>query len=145
MAHNKRSPQYIIAQMMNEDYDFTASSAGVSVGQDMPSLDVGCDDCDNGLRSTNDNYEDDEPTSSELKLGKRFVELIGSIEKARTILDKIEECSDCLDLIDDEDENDVDSLMINKIAEIMPSDVDGVTSPTAAHNLASLYNPSNIR
>lgn len=78
--------------------------------------------------------EPEEPqfTDLELKLAKRFLELIGGPERARDLINKCDECQECLGLVGDDDENTITSISQN-----IPSDVDLPTQ-----NSSSLYNPS---
>jgi hypothetical protein len=68
--------------------------------------------------------EDDGYSSKELKLAKRFVELVGGADRAQALLDKVSECEECLDLIDDENCDDgscsSDEDMIMQLAKMMP-------------------------
>ena len=131
------NPQFLISKLMSEDFDFSASVPDNS--QQIEPIDLNgcdgyddCDDCDDEYSN-----QDDEYTTEELKISKRFVELLGGFDRARIALDKIEECDDCIDLLDDENDE------ITQIAAIMPSSVDLPTSPTAATNLASMYDPNS--
>lgn len=59
-----------------------------------------------------DQYEndcDDYPdfTEQEMRLAKKFVELVGCPERASELLNKISECEDCLGLIGDEEDDEV--------------------------------------
>ena len=81
--------------------------------------------------------DDDEQTFSdlELRLAKRFIELIGNAEKARDLINKCDECEECLGIIDDNDED-----TISDVASMMPYDKDLPTSRNI--DLSSLYNPN---
>lgn len=96
-------------------------------------------DCDNG-----DYGEEPEGYSeSELKIAKRFVELIGGCDRARELLDKVAECEECLGLLDDEGSGS-DENTIQKMAVMMPLQPDLPTSVKNGMDLASLYNPSAV-
>jgi hypothetical protein len=74
-------------------------------------------------------------TTQQLKIAKRFVELVGGAEKARALVDKVDECNECLDLIDDPSEAS-DASAIQKLAGAMPG------LPDLPMELSGLYNPS---
>lgn len=79
---------------------------------------------------------DEEFTEQELKIAKRFVELMGSADKARAAVDKVDEYQECLGLLDDEDEQERDGNTIEKLAGMMPG------LPDLPMELSGLYNPS---
>ncbi len=59
-----------------------------------------------------DRYEnncDDYPdfTEQEMRLAKKFVELVGCPERATELLNKVAECEDCLGLIDDSETDEI--------------------------------------
>lgn len=84
--------------------------------------------------------QEDKPFSeNDLKIAKRFVELVGGVDRARELLDKIDECEDCIGLVDDEGMEEHDSSEITKLAQMMPSMVDLPTAVKAL-DLSSLYN-----
>jgi len=80
--------------------------------------------------------QDNECTEQDLKLTKRFIELIGGIDRARMLLDKVDECEDCLGLIDDEN----DESVIDKIAAIVPT----LPDLPSGVDLSMLYNPNAV-
>lgn len=60
-------------------------------------------------------YQDQEADDSnfsqdELKLAKKFVDLIGCVDRARDLVDKVSECEDCLDMDDSDDEVAIDII-----------------------------------
>lgn len=71
-------------------------------------------------------------SEQELKIAKRFIELVGGVDRAKEILDKVDECEDCLELLEDDD----DDATIAQVAGTIPS------SPDLPTGLSSLYNPS---
>lgn len=80
----------------------------------------GMSDITNGMTQQCETNGGDECeyTEEELKLTKRYVEMIGGCERASQLIDRVGECEDCLKLIDDgESEIDV-------IAASVPEDVD---------------------
>lgn len=142
MAKNMQS---LIASLMNEDMGMSSSIAGgSSAHQDMSmpmgtEVDIvavqGCDELE------------DEPegyTERELKLAKRFIELVGGADRARELLDKVDECEECLDLVDDEEAEDPDVSAIQKIAGMVPMLPDLPTSAKNGMDLSTLYNPSAV-
>lgn len=85
---------------------------------------------------------DEEPdtehfTDEELLLGRKFIERIGSAERVRSLIDKVDEYAEGLGILDTEEDRDTD--MINQISDATPefSDI-----PTRAMQMATLYNPS---
>lgn len=90
--------------------------------------------CENG----NCDEEEGSFTATQLKIAKRFIELMGGAEKARAIVDKVDECEECLDLIDDDDQvrGNSDSSMIDKISGMLPG------LPDLPMELSNLYNPA---
>lgn len=149
----RRSQQHIIAGLMDRLDPMVESPtlagmssmmAGGSAGTRGDStLDNGVEDeatvllaepCDNG-----DCDEDDDGSFNEfqLRVAKRFIELMGSADKARAVIDKVDECEECLGLIDDDDiRDDHDASMIQKISSMLPG------LPDLPMELSNLYNPS---
>lgn len=84
-------------------------------------------DCDN---------EEGSFTATQLRIAKRFIELMGGAEKARAIVDKVDECEECLDIIDDDVRGESDSSMIDKISGMLPG------LPDLPMELSNLYNPA---
>ena len=82
--------------------------------------------------------QEDQPefTELELKIATRFIELVGGAEKARDLINKCDECQECLGLVADDGES------IENIANIIPSNSD-LPTPRGA-DMSSLYNPSAI-
>jgi hypothetical protein len=79
--------------------------------------------------------EEPEFTDLEMRLAKRFLELIGGPERARDLINKCDECEDCLGLVGTDDESQIAS-----ISELIPTDVD-LPTPSRS-NISSLYNPN---
>jgi hypothetical protein len=79
--------------------------------------------------------EEPEFTDLEMRLAKRFLELIGGPERARDLINKCDECEDCLGLVGGDDESQISS-----ISELIPSEVD-LPTPSRS-DLSSLYNPN---
>lgn len=90
--------------------------------------------CDNGDCG---NDENDGFTATQLKIAKRFVDLMGGAERAREAVDKVDEYTEALDLIDDEpSESGLGGDAISKMAGMLPE------RPDLPMGLANLYNPS---
>jgi hypothetical protein len=90
--------------------------------------DCGAGDCDDG----------DHFSEFQLRVAKRFIDLMGGADKARAAIDKVDECEDCLGLVDDDDEvrDDHDSSMIEQISSMLPG------APDLPMELSNLYNPA---
>lgn len=85
--------------------------------------------------SQSDDYcdEQDGYTEDELRITKKFVEMIGGAERARELVDKVADCEECLDIVDDEAEQEsMMGSLIGRMADTMPQTPDLPTS---------LYNP----
>lgn len=91
-----------------------------------------------GVHNDYENIEERDFNEFELKLAKRFIELIGDASRAKKLLSKCDECMDCLGLIDDDEQEDIET--IEKVSDYMPSQYDLPTKPSA--DLSALYNPS---
>jgi hypothetical protein len=89
---------------------------------------------------TVDSQDGDQYSDLELKLTKRFIELIGGAERARDLISKCDECMECLGMLDDTSKSDVST--IQKVSEFMPQDVDYPTNNKM--DLATLYNPNAV-
>lgn len=66
-------------------------------------------------------YEEEvceEFSAEELKLGERYIELAGGADRARELLDKVEECGECVGLAGDEGDE------IEGISDTMPGSPD---------------------
>ncbi len=72
-------------------------------------------------------------TEFQIKVAKRFIEIMGGADKARAVVDKVDECEECLGIVDDDmgDEN-----TIGQMAGMMPG------SPDLPMELSNLYNQS---
>ncbi len=87
-----------------------------------------------------DTEDGDQYSELELKLTKRYIELIGGAERARDLINKCDECMECLGMLDGTSETDMDT--IKKVSEYMPQDVDYPTNNKM--DLATLYNPNAV-
>jgi hypothetical protein len=89
--------------------------------------------------STGYDVEPEKPEYTELeyKIAKRFIVLVGGVERARDIINKCDECAECLNLMSDEE---MDAQTIDQVADMVPDDVD---MPTV-RNVSTLYNPSAV-
>lgn len=91
---------------------------------------------DNGSYGRETQPEENKFTDLELRIGRRFLELVGGIERARDLVNRCDECEECLGLVDDDDEE-----TINGVASMIPDEVD---MPTKQQDISTLYNPSAI-
>lgn len=91
---------------------------------------------DNGGYGRDSSPEEPKFTDLELRLARRFMQLVGGIERARDLINRCDECEECLGLVDDDDEQTIDG-----VASMIPDEVD---MPTMRNDLSSLYNPSAI-
>lgn len=132
----KLTPQARIAALMTESYLDGAAMAQQE--QDLPMGGTEIEILNTDTDELEEPQEDEGFTEQELKLAKRFVELIGGTDRARYAIEKIDECDDCLDLIDDEEDQ------ISSFADSMPDLPDLPTALQNNLNLSSLYNPSAI-
>ena len=82
--------------------------------------------------------EEPQFTDLELRIARRFLELVGGIERARDLISRCDECEECLGIIDDDE---MDQQTISGVANMMPDEVD---MPTNSKDMSSLYNPSAI-
>lgn len=80
--------------------------------------------------------EESKFTDLELRIARRFMELVGGIERARDLISRCDECEECLGLVDVDDEETIEG-----VANMMPDEVD---MPTSVKDLSNLYNPSAI-
>lgn len=143
---NGRNQQQAIADMMA--YDPTLNESPTMGGNMMGSMadpEMGEMDSESamvigiaGPVCSNGNDGDDETdgfTTQQLKIAKKFIELMGGADRAREAVDKVDDCMECLDIIDDEPV--VDEVQgIEAMAGMMPD------SPDLPMGLANLYNPS---
>lgn len=143
---NNRSQQQTIADMMAFDPTLnespltgTGGHMGGGMGE-MPmdmesSVVIGLEGpvCDNGGSGD----EEDGFTATQLKIAKRFIELMGGADRAREAVDKVDEYTEALDLIDDQPaEAETGLAAISKMAGMLPE------MPDLPMGLANLYNPS---
>jgi hypothetical protein len=87
----------------------------------------------------NDQNQDEYPdfTDEEMKLAKRFIEIVGCPERAEELLAKAIEGLEYLGLVDDEV---ADSVTIDAVAQAMPLDVG---APSTVAHMVSSFDPSN--
>lgn len=78
--------------------------------------------------------EEPQFTELELKVANRFLELVGGVERARKLINKCDECQECLDMV-------TDDQIISQVADSVPLDID---TPTYGQDISALYNPSAI-
>ncbi len=139
----KQSPQALIAALM-EDVGKTETLSGAAAAQNEMTLPFATDlnfvDIHKG-DGQEDDYEtqnEEQYSEKELKITKRFIEIVGGADRARELLDKVDECEDCLGLVDEEDD---DESIIQQIADAAPEVPD---FPTSIKNMgiSTLYNPS---
>lgn len=78
--------------------------------------------------------DDTSLTPIQLKIAKRFVELMGGADKARVAVDKVDECEECLGIIDD----DEDDANIERMSDMIPN------MPDLPTGLSGMYNPTSI-
>lgn len=92
-----------------------------------------------GPDDTSVSYAEQKPegfNEQELRMAKHFVELMGSADRARDAISKVDECLDCLGLVDDE----CDQSTIDNLADAVPSSPDMPTNVRKALDLSTLYN-----
>ncbi len=128
----------VIARLMNEDGDMTAQLGG---GETSGAFSMRGSDTEESEYLEQDDEERGGFTAKDLKIAKRFVELMGGADRAREIVDKVDECQDCLELIDDEEVQKRDGSAIEHMAGFMPSTPDLPMLGKAAHGMSALYNP----
>jgi len=116
-----------IARLMNEDFGSPSIMANSDGAQMAPTQ---LDDADVGHGCGNE--EPDGFQEEELRMAKRFVELMGSAERAREAVDRVDQCEECLDLIDDDSS-------IEAIATMVPLSPDMPSGK--AIEMSTLYNP----
>lgn len=75
-------------------------------------------------------------TELELKITSRFMELVGGPERARELINKCDECQECLGIGDDVS----DDSSIKGIAAVMPYESD--LPATRGMDISALYNPN---
>lgn len=141
MAENHmRNPQAAIARLMCEDIDMVSPLSGMQSQTAMGMSGSDSEAQNVMLTSSEPTEEEEKPTTEQLKITKRFVELVGGMENARTLLDKLDECDDCIDLLDDEGIEHHETGMISQMAELVPDLPDLPTMNSLS--LSALYNPS---
>lgn len=141
MANKNTKDISLILSIMEDDMvpGRTPMSGGIMAQTSMSYPDNHSDDLlnpDNGGYGRDSGPEEPQFTDLELRLARRFLQLVGGIERARDLISRCDECEECLGLVDDEDEQ-----TINGVASMIPDEVD---MPTMRSDLSSLYNPSAI-
>lgn len=147
-----RNPQNQIAFMM-ESIDMPAQGGRPSsMADDANTLGDSMDgEMTEVLAVGSDQQQDDsedEFSEKDLKIAKRFIELMGGADRARAAVDKVDEGQEFLGLLDDEEcENggcdDGDAGMIAKLAGLLPSMPDLPTGKQSM-DVSSLYNPNAV-
>jgi len=97
--------------------DLDGSTGGLAQGAmqtDMPAGNPMSMGMEFGGEEEYEEEECEEFSAEELKLGERYVELAGGADRARELLDKIEECGECVGLAGDESDE------IGGISDTMP-------------------------
>lgn len=136
----KMTPQEFIAKMMTEEMgsipsDNPGAPTHGALGE--PESDVAVIEI---LTGGSEGEEQEGFTATQLKIAKKFVELMGGADKAREAIDKIDECEECLDLVDDSE--NADAAMIDKMASMMPVLPDLPMMSKGQSNFSALYNPN---
>jgi hypothetical protein len=145
-----RNMQSLIASLMTEEMgSMSSDNPGGPTRGTMGAPEEGTDVEMMEIVTGGGGLEEEEPegfTSKELKIAKRFVELMGGADRARDALDKVDECMECLDIIDDkpQDEEGMDASMIERLAGLMPMLPDLPTSAKNKMDLSTLYNPNAV-
>jgi hypothetical protein len=78
------------------------------------------------------------PSPVDLRLAKRFIELVGSPERAHELIDK---CSNCLTVLGVDDETN-DAQQVEQIASMTPDSPDQPAG-FANNNMAAMYDPNH--
>jgi hypothetical protein len=133
--------------LVTEDPGMTSILSGASSAQNAQSLPFDGDASISVVKIQEEPDELEEPegyTAKELKLAKRFVELVGGADRARELIDKVDDCEDCLQIIDDEEVQRRDAAEIEKMAGLIPGLPDLPMAAKAVMDLSSLYNPNAV-
>lgn len=122
---------------MVESPSMTGMSTLMGGGSAMTRDDSTLDDIESTTVMTEPDCEEDGFTATQLRIAKRFIELMGGADKARAAVDKVDEGEEFLGLIDDDRvRNDSDVSAISKIAGMLPG------TPDLPMELSNLYNPA---
>lgn len=137
-----RSSQALIASLMCENeyapvYNGNMMGGITSMVGDLMNRPLGNSENEITVIGVDSDENRDGYTPEELRITKRYIELMGSAERARELVDKVDECEDCLDIIDDQPDD------ITKLASTMPHSPDFPTT-YGAGSAKSLYNRSAI-
>lgn len=81
---------------------------------------------------------DDNFNDAEMKLAKRFIEIVGCPDRAAELLDKAIEGLDYLGMVNDNEDGE-DSNAIDAMAQAMPTDAD---APTTIAHMVSSFDPN---
>lgn len=142
-----RSQQQVIAGLMDrldplvESPSMTGMSTMMGGGSastpDDSTLDVDGESTTVILSEPEEAEDDGHFNPTQLKIAKRFIDLMGGADKARAAIDKVDEGEEFLGLIDDDDvRQDSDSSMISQMAGMLPG------TPDLPMELSNLYNPA---
>lgn len=144
MNTQPRSHIDIILKLMNEDPMIggaTTNLTGASYAQNAQDVyqELGSNDLA-GFKSSNVQINElpvnETYTEKEVKIAKRFIHLLGDKERARRLLDKVIAADEMIGI---EDSAVADQNNIEKIASLIPSEVDHPTDYSPA------FNPSSYR
>ncbi len=144
-----RSKQQMIAGLMDRLDPMVESSpmghmasmmgggGGSALHDDNSALDVDGESTTVILSEPESDEEEGQFNATQLRIAKRFIDLMGGADKARAAVDKVDEGEEFLGLIDDDDvRSDSDSSMISKMAGMLPG------TPDLPMELSNLYNPA---
>jgi len=113
----KESDQDHMAAMMEDPLGGAGMAQGAmsAMQTDMPMPNpIGIEFGGEGGEGEDEGEVCEEFSAEELKLGERYIELAGGVDRARELLDKVEECGECVGLADDESDE------IEGISDAMP-------------------------
>jgi hypothetical protein len=125
-----------------EDGDFAMSTAPTGMSgnaamthpsDDSSTISGGFDDCGG--------CEEEDITEEELRLAKRYIDIMGSPERAQEALQRVLECEDCLGILDDDQGRE--SEIIGAIAAATPDDVDMPAEIPV--DVSKIYDVSKLR
>lgn len=141
MRNSSRQDISQILRLMNEDMNIPGSTenlTGARYAQEAELRDLGTNSLQ-GFTDETGQIEDltigETYTDKEIKIGRRFVELMGSHERARDLLDKIVQSDQIFGVTDEEN----DANQIEQIASNVPE------MPDLATNFSARFDPSSYR
>jgi hypothetical protein len=108
---------FIMASVIAEDPlagSGMAQGAMGAIQTDMPIPNMGMGFGGEEYEEEEEEEEYEEFSAEELQLGERYVELAGGADRARELLNKVEECGECIGMADDEGDQ------IEGISDAMP-------------------------